>query len=145
MTNKSGNIGTATTTAIIKYLRPNGWPSAELRNLAGRFDKGDIVGTPGVCWESKGGHAAERASDGQVAKWLIETEVERVHSGADIGVLVMKRAGIGLPRAGEFWAVLQLDDIFHVNGVAGAPRVPVRMLLADAVDVLREAGYGGTA
>ena len=146
MTNKSGNIGTATATGIIKYLKANGWPHAELRNLAGALDKGDIVGTPGICWESKGGKAAEKASDGQVEKWLAETEAERVNSGADIGVLVMKRAGIGMPRAGEFWAVMPMGTLLYITGDGGKGDVgcyqPVRMHLSAVVELIRFAGYG---
>lgn len=137
MSQRPKDIGTAHTTAVIRYLRLNGFPHAELRNQAGAHDRGDIVGTPGICWECKGGRAAENASDGQVADWMAETERERVYARADIGVLVLKRKAIGGTRAGLYWAVVPAG-FFH--GVTVGP--PVRMHLAELVNLLRARGYG---
>ncbi|HET6915127.1 MAG TPA: hypothetical protein VFH56_03465, partial [Acidimicrobiales bacterium] len=100
--------GTSAETAVVRFLQKNGWPSAERRALTGSVDKGDITGTPSICWEVKAGAAAMNASDGQVSKWLEETETERQNAFAAIGILVMKRRGISGNRAGEWWAVLDL-------------------------------------
>ena len=144
--NKSKAVGTQFSSDVIRYLREHGFPHAELRNQAGAFDKGDIVGCPGVAWECKGGHAAEVASDLQVTAWLMETETERVNAKADIGVLVMKRAAIGAKRAGRWWAVMPLW-VLRGGPVKGDPlnHLPVRMHLVDAVVVLHELGYGTAA
>lgn len=147
---KSTAIGTAHTTNVIRYLRDNGFPHAELRNLAGAADKGDIVGCPGVVWECKGGHAAERAGDGLVSDWLIETETERRNAGADIGILVMKRAGIGGPNAGRYWAVMERAALvwlaagsdWWVSEVDPEHPQPVRLHLAVVVEQLRRFGFG---
>lgn len=144
MTNKSGAIGTWTTTSVILYLKSNGWPSAELRNLAGQYDKGDIVGTPGLVWESKGGKAAEGASDAQVVDWLGEAEVERRNANAAYGILTMKKKGVGRDNAARWTAVMWSDAFAHMlTGSSGVgPPFPVRMTLGALVSALRAAGWG---
>lgn len=136
---KPRDIGTRHTTSVVRYLIANGFPHAELRNLAGQYDKGDITGTPGLVWECKGGNAAETAADGMVDKWMRETEKERRNANADIGVLVMKRRAIGPANAHQFWAVLPL---WVLQPLADPQHAPVRMFLGDAVTLLRGLGYG---
>jgi hypothetical protein len=140
------DIGTAAETAVARYLAANGFPHAERRALRGNLDCGDITGTPGICWEIKGGKAAATASDGQVAAWLDETEAERINARADVGILVMRRAGIGPANAGRWWAVMPFGTLMFLAPI-GTRRVvgvghPVRLHLADACIRLRDAGYG---
>lgn len=147
MANKPKARGTAAETAVVRAIRPRGWPHAERRALAGVHDLGDITGTPGICWEVKGGDAARNASDGQITDWLAETEKERGNAGADIGVLVVQRGGVGAANAHRWWAHLTLGQVLTLgNGVSlGGSRVnplPVRLLLEHACVLLREAGYG---
>lgn len=144
--NKPQAIGTKAESAVVRYLQAHGWPSAERRRLRGRLDAGDITGVPGLCIEVKGGDAAKNASDLLVADWLEETEQERINAGADIGVLVLQRRGVGAANAGRWWAVIDAAWIarllvgdFHI---IPEPTPPVRLLLADAVRLLRAAGYG---
>lgn len=145
---KSTAIGTRHTSDVIRWLQPRGFPDAELRNLAGSKDRGDIVGCPGIAWECKGGRAAESAGDGQVANWLAETDVERINAHADVGVLVLKRAGYGRERYGECWAVVTLGTWLRLTGCAYDPlaapplSAPVRVHLRTVVWLLRAAGYG---
>lgn len=103
--NRSKNIGTACETAVVKYLRRNGFPKAERRALAGVLDKGDILVADGVICEVKGGVAAERASDQKLREWCVETERERVNAGAEIGFLVVKRPGHGAIKIGGWHVV----------------------------------------
>jgi len=143
--NRSGAIGTATAEAVVRYLRANGWPAAERTALHGIHDVGDITGTPGLAWEVKGGAAAEYASDGQVSAWLADTERERLCAGANVGILVLKRKGIGAPNnTGRWWAVVAVDALAHMTGAGGldALDVPARLHLADACALLRRDGYG---
>lgn len=144
------DIGTRTETAVVRYLRANGWPNAERRALHGATDLGDITGTPGICWEVKGGEQAKTASDGLVRQWLAETTVETVNADAAIGVLVVQQARKPVP---QWAAVLLMGDLFTatawldgrevaVRTVHVTPRLPVRLTLADAVTVLREGGWG---
>ena len=139
MVNKPKAIGTSAETAVVRALRTLGFPHAERRALAGIHDLGDITGTPGICWEVKGGEAAKTASDQQIAAWLDETEQERINARADIGILVIQRRGIGPSNAHRWWAILRANA-----WILGATRFdfPTRMLLADACQLLRWAGYG---
>lgn len=143
------DIGTAAETAVVRYLRANGFPGAERRALAGTNDLGDIIGVPGWAIEVKGGKAAEVASPGQVDDWMDETETERVNAGASYGLLVVKRRGVGVLRAGEWWAYLPVDTVGDMFDAPWADRRPptfaVRMLLSEAVELIRWAGYGNPA
>jgi hypothetical protein len=105
---RSKAIGTAAETAFARWLNVNGWPQAERRALRGSADAGDITGTPGVCWELKAGDAAHCASDATCDGWMRETETERQHAAADIGVLVLRRKGKGDP--GDWWAYIWAED-----------------------------------
>lgn len=131
MTARPKDIGTAAETAVVKALRQLGFPHAERRALAGAHDLGDITGTPGVVWEIKGGNAAKTASDGQVEKWLDETECERRNAGAGRGVLVIQRAGIGAANAHRWWAVTR-----------GPYDIAWRTTLFNQCIELRAFGYG---
>lgn len=145
--NRSKNIGTAAETAVVRYLRANGYPYAERRALAGATDLGDVTGTPGVCWEIKGGSAAEAASDLLIATWLDETDTEIRNSSSAYGVLVVKRRGIGPANCGAWWAIMRGAAWADLLNAATHIRVhdhhyPVRVHLASMVALLRSAGYG---
>ncbi|HEY3546255.1 MAG TPA: hypothetical protein VGK17_09200 [Propionicimonas sp.] len=143
--NRPKAIGTAAETAVVRAARRLGFPNAERRALRGRHDVGDILLCPGVVLEVKGGQAARSASDGQVSAWLAETERERVNAHAAAAVLVTQRAGVGEPNAERWTAHLRLGQM---AGLCGWPlsgpvdTAPLRLSLADALSVLRSAGYG---
>lgn len=149
MTNRPKAIGTAGETAVARWLQANGI-AAERLPLYGALDRGDLA-SPCVCWEVKAGAAAKTASDGQVDKWLVETERERINANAVYGVLVMARAGIGPLNAGQWWAIVpgeQLVDLIadisdseitYGGAVFGKP---VRLHLSTICTLLRAAGYG---
>lgn len=144
MKRRPRDIGTAAESAVVRAIRPRGFPSAERRALRGTQDAGDITGTPGVCWSVKGGAAARSASDGQVSLWLRDLDEQIDNAGANVGVLVIQRAGVGEANAWRWWAIMR----GHHFAVLCAPRYenphsfPVRMLLGDACDLLRMGGYG---
>ena len=147
--NRSGQIGTATETAVVRVLRSHGWPSAERRRLEGSLDRGDVTGTPGIVWEVKGGESARRASDLQVVVWLRETERERENADADHGVLVVARRGIGASNASRWWAIVTVETLAElltgIEGYGVIPAVamkPVRLQLEDVCSLLHAAGYG---
>lgn len=150
---RSGDIGTKTAESVVRVMRANGWPDAERSALHGAKDRGDLTGIGrGLCVEVKGGHEAERASDGQVLAWMAELDTECVNKGADLGVLVMKRKGVGHGNAERWWAVMWLADLepadkgrMTMDDIYALSRIPVRMTLADACRVLRALGYGGAA
>ncbi|MFC3984925.1 hypothetical protein [Streptosporangium jomthongense] len=134
------DIGTAAETAVVRTLTQLGFPHAERRALAGAYDLGDITGTPGIVWEVKGGRQTKAPSDEQIAAWMAETEVERRNAGADIGVLVLQRHGVGPKNADRWWAYLRAQHVMTVH--PAGPDFPVRVQLAHASLLLRGIGYG---
>lgn len=144
MVNKPKAIGTSAETAVVRWLQTNGFDNAERRALRGTADAGDITGTPGLCWSIKGGHAAERASDLDVERWLSELDTQTAHAGARHGILVLKRHAVGPGNAGNWWAILPSGSLTWLvtRQAAGPQRIPIRMRLADAATLLRWAGYG---
>lgn len=109
---KSRAKGTAAESMIVAFLRGL-WPGAERRALSGAKDRGDVAGTPGVCWEVK---SAVRLN---IPEWLRETEAERINSGSDLGVLVIKLRGFGEAKVGEMPALLPLKDLLRLLEAAG--------------------------
>lgn len=148
MTNRPKDIGTRAESAVVKYLAAHGFPHAERAALHGDTDLGDITGCPGLAIEVKGGTRAENCTDADLARWLAETETERRHRHADIGLLVTKRGGRGPDRAGDWWAWLPGPDYITLActsySFAAMPELlpPVRITLAQATLLLRLAGYG---
>ena len=105
--------GTAWESAVVDYLRAQGWPHAELRNLSGAKDRGDIAGVIGVCIEAK------NQARHSLAEWLDEARVEKANAGAAVGVV---------------W--------FHRRGKSSAGDGFVLMSGHQFVEMLRDAGYG---
>lgn len=138
MTNKSGRLGTEAEVAVVKVFKDAGFRAKRL-TLHGNKDVGDIdIGLDSVVVEVKGGKAAETASDEQIVKWLRETETERQNAGADIGILVVKRKGIGYPNAGRWWAILPDADFCKLLGLDGyGTGAPIRLTLEDTLPLLQ--------
>jgi hypothetical protein len=78
------------------------WPDGERRSKAGSKDKGDSTGHRGLCFEVKA-WATVHYPD-----WLRQTEVERVNSGADYGILIVKPQRIARPAL--FHALMELEQ-----------------------------------
>ena len=141
------SIGTRAETGVVRYLQTHGWPYAERRALHGGADQGDITGTPGICWEVKGGKVAERASDADIRRWILETQEETANAHADLGVLVTKRAGYSAARAdawaahldlGAWWGLTRARLTLPLDLVAA----PVRLRLSTLLPLLWADGYG---
>lgn len=115
MVNKPKNKGTYTETAFVKYLQLVGWPHAERRVLQGALDKGDVIGTPGVCWECKVADAGFK-----LGPWLRETQTERQNSNSEWGVLVCKPKGLGASSVHRWPAVMRQGDFDRLRVEARA-------------------------
>lgn len=89
--------------AVVAFLRDNGFLQAERRALKGSLDQGDVTGTPGLCWEVKYADGGIR-----MGAWVAQTEVERVNSGSDYGILVIKPRGLGARSTGNWFAVMSM-------------------------------------
>lgn len=117
---KAKDIGTRAETAVRNYLLSVGYNPLEAhRNvLKGTADEGDVWlrETYGlIVFEIKGGKMAKEASYGQVEKWMQEAETERANADGKFGFLVTQRAGVGYPRAGEWWAYARIQDIIYLR------------------------------
>lgn len=113
---KQKDIGTRAETAIRNAILAHGYTPLEAhRNvLKGSADEGDVWlrAVRGlIVFEVKGGKAAKEASYEQIKKWFQEAQTERINASATFGFLVTQRAGVGYPRAGEWWAYIKLEDI----------------------------------
>lgn len=98
MVNRPKMKGTSAETAVVSFLRKNGWPHAERLALQGKLDKGDVTGSPGLVWEVKNYAVPHWPA------WLREAEIERANAKADFGIVVAKPPGVGVTRVGEWWA-----------------------------------------
>ena len=146
MASRPRDIGTKAETAVVRAAQRLGFPHAERRALRGRSDVGDILLCPGVVIEVKGGDMARRASDALVAKWLVETERERVNAGAEHAFLVVQRAGVG-PRNAHQWHAYWTADAWarllgHEAPVALAGAT-IRTSLESSLAALVANGWGG--
>jgi hypothetical protein len=142
---KAKQIGTAAETAVKNYLLSLGYTAMEAhRNvLKGSEDEGDVwlrESTRGlIVFEVKGGKAAKTASHEQIKKWMLEAEVERKHADANYGVLVTQRAGVGYPRAGEWWVYTTLKDLVKYKmrlDAVDAEQI-VRLTLKEYMEIVR--------
>jgi hypothetical protein len=146
---KQRNIGTAAETAVVRYAAVNGFALAERLALKGNADHGDVRLVPGLHVEVKGGKAAEKAGPGMIADWMDECDTEAANSGSLV-FLVRKRAACGVAQVGRWHAHFRLGGIplpplsgwAHRSLDPQPARVVVSMDLADALVVLRSAGWG---
>ena len=106
MSNPSKQKGTRFETAITRHLNAKGI-HAERCALHGSGDVGDVraeVGGRILSIECKDRQRVE------LAKWFDETEREARNAGADIGILVIHRAGCGPTKVGSNYVVVSMDD-----------------------------------
>lgn len=145
MTNKPKAIGTAAETAVRNVLLRAGFTEHEAhRNvLHGSEDQGDVWLRHAmrglIVFEVKGGAAAKTASTAQIAKWMDEASIEKHNAKGQYGFLVTQKAGVGAPRAEEWYAHVQLDDLFTLIGGHGPARLPdpiLRLSLGDLVSLI---------
>ncbi len=97
--------GTMAESAVVAYLRGNGFIHAERRALKGSLDQGDVAGCPGLAIEVKYANSGLR-----LASWVAETEIERLNAKADHGVLVIKPPGLGAKSTKHWFAVMQVQS-----------------------------------
>lgn len=110
---KAKRKGTSAESGLAKYLVENGFPHAERRALTGANDMGDISGCIGLVWEVKN-HKTY-----QIPAWIKETETERENAKADFGILAIKPNGVGVTNAGQWWAVMTVEDMVTLLRMAG--------------------------
>lgn len=145
MSNPSKQIGTKAETAVTRYAQANGYPWADRQPPRGRRDQGDLTLTPGIIIEVKAHKTAATGQPGRalLTSWMGQTEVERVNAGADVGLLIVKRAGT--TDVGQWWAYLTLAGFVGLVGggldVGDRALEPVCLPVASALALLTEAGW----
>ena len=139
---KSKSIGTRAETAVRNYLLSVGYNPLEAhRNvLKGKDDEGDVwlrEASGLIVFEVKGGKAAKDASFQQIGKWYDEAEKERDNADGRFGFLVTQRAGVGYPRAGDWWAYARLQDLIYLRtNLVCVDGTLVRTTLAELVKLI---------
>ena len=140
--------------AVARYLREHGWPDAQRTVRTGwksgehhSRDRGDIDGTPGICWQVK--TSVDDFTDTRVLRVLAATADQAVASGADLGIVVQRRNGAADP--GRWWTWTTAGDLLALAEAARNPdllavsephlNVPVRTMLADLVPLLHAARH----
>lgn len=113
MANKSKRKGSAFEGQVARYLaQALDDDSIERRTLGGVNDRGDIAGVKingkRVVVECK----AEKAL--RVTEYLREAEAERENDGAEFGVVVSKRRGVGETRTGEQLVLMTLETFARI-------------------------------
>ena len=81
----------------------------------------------------------------KVPKFMHDTQKQTQAANADIGILVIVRAGHASP--GDWWAHVWMDDLYTLVASQPPPaghtlRFGVRLELRELVPLLRMAGYG---
>lgn len=118
MSSRNVDKGREAENAVAAVFQANGFPYAERRSKRGGTvmldgvpvpaDAGDLTGIPGLVVQVKWSGYKSLAED------MRRTEEQRRVAGADVGLLVRKRPGVGAGRAGEWdaylpqWAVAEL-------------------------------------
>jgi len=139
---KAKQIGTKAETAVRNYLLSVGYSPLEAhRNvLKGQDDEGDVWLRESyglIVFEIKGGKSAKDASFQQIGKWYEEAETERKNADGRFGFLVTQRAGIGYPRAGDWWAYATLGDLINLRtNLESTDKTLVRITLAELVRLI---------
>ncbi len=108
---KAKQKGTAAETAVVKYMKAQGWVHAERRALHGNLDKGDInLGSP-VVLEVKD-HAKLSLSE-----WVKELKTEMDNAEVDAGAVIAKKRGT--MNVGDWYAVMPVDVLVFLLKEAG--------------------------
>lgn len=113
MANKNKRKGSEFEGQVARYLAEAlESDSIERRTLGGVNDRGDIAGV-----KINGKRAvieckAEKAL--RVPEYLREAETERKNDGAEFGIVVSKRRGIGEARTGEQLVIMTLETFARI-------------------------------
>jgi hypothetical protein len=148
MARRPRDIGTEAETAVTRFLQDCGL-QADRTGPHGANDIGDVQADPWrtIIFEVKAGKAAEQASANLIESWMQDTERERKNAGADIGILVVKKKGIGTKRAGQWDAYMRVGDLFGLVASdaegrkyawSAAPNFTVRTALDVLMEDMRE-------
>lgn len=113
MANKSKRKGSAFEGQVARYLaRALDDDGIERRTLGGVNDRGDIAGIKINGKRAVVECKAEKAL--RVAEYLREAETERKNDGAEFGIVISKRRGVGEARTGEQLVLMTLETFARI-------------------------------
>jgi len=112
MGNKHKSKGTSFETAIVGWLKEQGFPHARRTALAGAADSGDIHGVVQRTTLAEVAIQCKNQKSFDFSGWLNAT-VEQAERLGPLGVplLVVKRPGKGAKALGDSYAVMRLSDM----------------------------------
>jgi hypothetical protein len=105
---KQRQKGTAAESALVGYLRDNGYPNTKRMALTGSADQGDIDWLTGITVEVKSVRTPK------YGEWLRQAEKERQNAGNTYGLVVHKPHGTGLTDQGSWHVVMTLDTLLSL-------------------------------
>ena len=142
MTNPRKDAGTRAESSVVRWLHAHGYPDARRQVLAGSKDKGDLWVTLGVIAEVKTRNTAAglgQPGEAELAKWMAETEAERVNAKAAHAVLIVKRKGTADP--GRWWAYVPANELANQVACLDPTNAPISMDLATWVRLMRAGAF----
>ena len=150
MTNPSRIKGTKAESAVVAWLRDNGFPHADRQPGRGSRDQGDIDVCPGIIAEVKAYKLPGTGLPGPalLAVWMRQTETERTHADADIAFLVVKRPGTtDVSRWLAYVTAWTLAELIYPRMSSAAHESPachdpVCLSMASLAALLRADGWG---
>ncbi len=113
MANPNKRKGDAGERAVRDFLRSHGFPGTERTRAGYARDHGDLHLAPGLICQVK---------DTQVLRWswwLPELSEQIEDSGADVGFLAVKRPQFGAAKAGQWLAVMTVEQMSELLRAAG--------------------------
>ena len=105
MPNRMKQKGDRAEVAVRTVLRALGFPWCERTKAGYERDAGDLHLVPGVIAQVK------NVRTPRWAEWLEGLDAQVAEAKADIGFLVWKRVGVGDARAGEWLAVMTVEEM----------------------------------
>ena len=113
MANKNKRKGSAFESQVARYLAEAlDDDGIERRTLQGVNDRGDIAGVKINDKRAVVECKAEKAL--RVSEYLREAETERKNDGAEFGVVVSKRRGVGEARTGDQLVLMTLETFAQI-------------------------------
>lgn len=105
MPNRMKQKGDRAEVAARSALRARGFPWTERTKAGYERDAGDLHLAPGVIAQVKDVRTP------RWAEWLDGLDEQVAEANADVGFLIHKRVGVGETRAGEWLAVMTLEQM----------------------------------
>lgn len=105
MSTRSRRRGTSWEREVVEWLREQGYPHAERRQLDGKGDRGDIAGLPGVVIQCKNTAVAA------LGEGMKELEEQMQNDHATFGFVALRRKRYGTSRSYAIMTLGQAEEL----------------------------------